>query len=168
MLESYSHKNGLSFFILIHTHTAHTCVAGDGYVTMPPIDHGNLAKGWSLFANGEHAWLQSPSGLSAPCHIWTRVHLYYLPQMMSRAQSVTWLKQLNGPFPACFSSFSTRMLACSFITSRKSARIEKWKVGVNIFLRLRHFEPVLIEREEVRVWDFGKGHTWNCPVLSSL
>lgn len=70
--------------------------------------------------------------------------------MMSSAQRVTWLKQLNGPFPACFSSFSTRILACSFITSRKSARMEKWKVGVNIFLRLRHFEPVLIEREEVR------------------
>lgn len=75
--------------------------------------------------------------------------------MMSRAQSVMWLKQLNGPFPACFSSFSTRTLACSFITSRKSDRIAKWKVGVNIFLRLRHFEPVLIERKVVKCLAFG-------------
>ncbi|KAG7237061.1 hypothetical protein INR49_032806 [Caranx melampygus] len=47
--------------------------------------------------------------------------------IMSRAQRVMWLKQLNGPLPACFSSFSTRISACSFITSKKSARMEKWK-----------------------------------------
>lgn len=72
----------------------------------------------------------------------------YLPQMMSKAQRVTWLKQLNGPFPACFSSFCTRISACSFITSKKSARMVKWKVGVSIFRRWRHFCPVLLKGRE--------------------
>lgn len=75
----------------------------------------------------------------------TNGHWMYSPQIMSSAQRVMWLKQLNGPFPACFSSFSTRMLACSFITSKKSIRMEKWNVGVNIFLRWRHLGPVLID-----------------------
>lgn len=70
------------------------------------------------------------------------------PQMMSNAHRVMWLKQLNWPFPACFSSFSTRISACSFITSKKSVRMEKWKVGVNIFRRWRHLGPVLIKRRK--------------------
>ena len=71
---------------------------------------------------------------------------------MSRAHSVIWLKQLKGPFPACFPSFSTRMSACSFITSKKSVKMEKWKVGVSIFLRWRHFGPVLVEGGAHQRW----------------
>ena len=73
----------------------------------------------------------------------THTHTRPLPHIISRAQRVTWLKQLKGPFPASFSSFSTRTSACSFITSRNSVRMEKWKVGVSILRRRRHLSPVL-------------------------
>lgn len=65
------------------------------------------------------------------------------PQIISNAQRVTWKKQLNAPWLTCFSSLPTNMFACSFMTSKKSPRIVKWKVGVNIFLLERHLFPVL-------------------------
>lgn len=38
------------------------------------------------------------------------------------------------------------------MTSKKSSRIVKWKVGVNIFLRERHLLPVL----EIQYMDTNK------------
>lgn len=67
----------------------------------------------------------------------------HLPQIISKAQRVTWKKQLNAPWLTCLSSLPTNTFACSFMTSKKSSRIVKWNVGVNIFLLERHLFPVL-------------------------
>lgn len=39
--------------------------------------------------------------------------------------------------------------------------MEKWKVGVNIFLRVRHLVPVLMERKVASMWAVARAHTWN-------
>lgn len=75
--------------------------------------------------------------------------------MMSSAQRVMKRKQSKGPWPACFSSLLIKISACSFITSRNSARIEKWKVGVSIFRRRRHFSPVLHEGDMISLSRVG-------------
>lgn len=68
------------------------------------------------------------------------------PQIISRVHSVMYKKQSNVSPSTCVLSFWTRMLACSFITSRKSDKMVKWKVGVNIFLLVRHLFPSLQHR----------------------
>lgn len=51
----------------------------------------------------------------------------------------------------CSCIFYIKISVCSFITSRKLERMEKWKVGVSIFRQICHFSPVLWEEKLGRV-----------------
>lgn len=84
-----------------------------------------------------------------------------LPQIISRVHNVMYKVQLNGSLSRCCSRFWTRILACSFITSRKSTKIVKWKVGVNIFLLVCHFFPVLQNKEIKIIWLSQPWSLWN-------
>lgn len=57
----------------------------------------------------------------------------FLPQTMSRVQSVTYGNTLNDSLFNSFFNFLTNIALCSWKTSIKSSKILKWNAGVKIY-----------------------------------